>query len=336
MATIIYIGNMLSRHGWNQTSIETLGPALEREGYKIWYASSKKNRLLRLMEMIWVVLTKSKSSDFVMIDTYSTQNFWYAWIISQLCRIIKIPYIAKLHGGDLPNRIKSSPKASRQIFSNALLNIAPSGYLMDAFSKAGFPNLKYIPNTIELENYEFKERSEIQPRLLWVRSFADIYNPEMAVHVAGKLKEKFSSISLCMVGADKGNYFDKLTELARSFDIDIRLTGKLSKSEWANLSKDYDIFINTTHFDNTPVSVIEAMALGLPVVSTNVGGIPFLITSGETGLLVEDSNVDQMCDAIENLMLNPSLVKQLSQNANKMVREFDFERVKSLWFEILK
>ena len=67
----------------------------------------------------------------------------------------------------------------------------------------------------------------------------------------------------------------------------MNFTGKLSKQEWRDLSKDYNVFINTTNFDNTPVSVIEAMALGIPVVSTNVGGLPFLITDKVDGVLVE-------------------------------------------------
>src|SRR5690606_41312383 len=73
---------------------------------------------------------------------------------------------------------------------------------------------------------------------------------------------------------------------AKKHDLRVNFTGKLKKKEWIKLSAAYDIFINTSDIDNTPVSVIEAMALGLPVVSTNVGGIPYLIEEGKTGLLV--------------------------------------------------
>ena len=91
------------------------------------------------------------------------------------------------------------------------------------------------------------------------------------------------------------------------------------------------MFINTTNVDNTPVSVIEAMALGLPVVSTNVGGIPFLLEDGVDALLVEPNDQEAMCRAIERLKSDPELVKQLTLNARKKVENFDWEVVKHQW-----
>src|SRR5690606_31616955 len=92
--------------------------------------------------------------------------------------------------------------------------------------------------------------------------------------------------SLCMVGPDTDGSLSQVKALAKQLKVSVKFTGKLTKSEWNQLSKEYNIFINTTNFDNMPVSVIEAMALGLPVVSTNVGGLPYLITDGVDGMLV--------------------------------------------------
>src|SRR5690606_34479389 len=115
----------------------------------------------------------------------------------------------------------------------------------------------------------------------------------------------------------------------------VSFTGLLSKEKWRLLSTKYDIFINTTTVDNTPVSVIEAMALGLPVVSTNVGGVPFLIEDHERGLLVSSANVDQMVDRIRWLVENPEKSYQIALAARRYAEKFDWERVKQAWFNLL-
>lgn len=336
MKNLLYIGNKLARHGYNQTSIETLGPMLESEGYHVVYASSKKNKALRMLEMIWKTLRYSRQTDYVLIDTYSTYNFWYAFLISQLCRLLGLKYIPKLHGGDLPNRLQKNPRLCRLIFKNSYLNAAPSGYLLTAFQKAGFWKTIYIPNTIDIRNYPFKPRPELKPKLLWVRSFSPIYNPEMALRVLEQLRKNFPDAELCMVGPEKFGNLAKMKALAEQLGLKVTFTGKLSKEEWTKLSQDYDIFINTTHFDNTPVSVIEAMALGLPVVSTNVGGLPFLLQDWKTALLVNDNDTAHMAGCISEILKDEVLKETLVNNALKLVQEFDSEKVKWKWFEILK
>ena len=333
---LIYIGNKLSIHGNTATSIETLGKLLENDGFKIIYSSSKKNKILRLLDMIFTTLKYFKKSDYLLIDTYSTQNFWYALIISQLSRVLKLKYIAKLHGGDLPNRLIKSPFYCDLIFKNAYKISVPSKYLQEAFSKKYSNNLVYIPNTIEINNYNFLERKNPEPKLLWVRSFSEIYNPKMAIDVLANLKKEFPNAQLAMVGPDKENILENCKKYAQSLNVNVEFLGKLSKEDWVSLSKEYSIFINTTHFDNTPVSVIEAMALGMPVVSTNVGGIPYLLNDTIDALLVNDNDTNAMVSAIKNLILNPEFASSITTNARKKVEAFDWEIVKLKWFEILK
>lgn len=336
MKRILYIGNKLSGHGNTITVMETLGLWLQREGYDVFYASSKRNKPLRLLDMLVQTIYNSTKTDYVLIDTYSTSNFWYAFAVSQLCRILNLKYMPILHGGNLPDRLNRNPGLSRMIFKHAYRNIAPSGYLLEAFKGKGFAELVYIPNTLELQAYAFRTRNEIAPKLLWVRSLADIYNPEMALEVLSLIKKEFPEAQLCMVGPDKEGKLPGLKELAKKLAIEVTFTGKLPKTEWVALAADYDIFINTTHADNVPVSIMEAMALGLPVVSTNVGGIPFLLEDHRTALLVPDDDTKAMANAIKKLLEDKTLTRVLTQNALELAQTFDFEKVKYQWFEILK
>lgn len=336
MKSLLYIGNRLSVHGNNRTTIETLGPALEQQGFRVRYASSKKNKALRMLHMIVATLRYAPQSDYVLIDTYSTSNFWYAFIVSQLCRLLGAKYIPILHGGELPRRLAANPHLCLLIFANAYANVAPSRYLLDAFERARFDNIALIPNAIAINDYPFKRRDTISPKLLWVRAFASIYNPEMALNALAQVKTEFPDATLCMVGPDKEGSLEKMSKRAQELNLCVHFTGRLSRSEWVRLSQQYDIFINTTHQDNMPVSVIEAMALGLPVVSTNVGGLPFLVEDRQNGLLVADGDYKHMANCVINLVNDAQLAAKLAHNAHNTVLEFDQRTITAKWLEILK
>ena len=332
---LLYLGNQLSKHGYNKTTIETLGLQLEQEGYVVYYASNKKTFLFRLLDMMLAVFIYRKKVTCILIDTYSTKAFWYAFVCSQLARVFNIKYIPILHGGNLPNRLQKNPKLCQMVFANAYQNVAPSGYLRQAFQEAGFTNVIYIPNSIEIEKYAFKNRTEFAPKLLWVRAFATIYNPEMAVKVLFELQRIYPNASLTMVGPDKDGSLQTTKAFADFINCKVSFTGQLSKEDWWQLASEHDIFINTTHFDNTPISVMEAMALGLPVVSTNVGGIPYLLADKENALLVNDDDVSSMTDAICSLLEDQQKASDLALNARHFIEQMDWNVVKEEWKGVL-
>jgi glycosyltransferase involved in cell wall biosynthesis len=335
LKNLLYIGNKLSKNGVTPTTIEILGPLLEREGFTVSYASSQKSMYFRMIDMLWSVF-QNRKVDCVLIDTYSTTNFWYAFATSQLCRLLKLKYIPILHGGNLPFRLKNNPKICNMIFNHSYHNVSPSHYLLEKFREQGFTNLIHIPNGVELENYLFKEREKASPNILWVRSFAKIYNPLMAVAVFSTIKKKYPEATLCMVGPEKDGSLVSAKQKSKDLKLEVLFTGKLSKQDWIKLSEEYAIFINTTHFDNMPVSVIEAMSLGLAVVSTNVGGIPYLLENKKEGLLVQDNNVDEMVSAIEKIIESPDLFLNLTSHARTKAESFDWVSVKHKWRTILK
>ena len=90
---IVYIGNNLSGKGYTVTTMDTLGSLLSIEDYEVIKSSSHTNRLLRILDMIFTTIYYSRKTDYVIIDTYSTLNFWYAFLVSQICRLLKLKYI---------------------------------------------------------------------------------------------------------------------------------------------------------------------------------------------------------------------------------------------------
>lgn len=318
------------------SAMAALTKLLQCEGHSVICSSDKTNKLSRLLAMCYTIIKNRKTTDVVLIDTFSTSNFYYALITSQLARILSLKYIPILHGGNLPYRLKHSEHLSTLIFKYADQNVSPSLYLAQEFKKYNFDTL-YIPNTIPLAEIPFKFRKVLAPKLLWVRAFDKIYNPAMAIKVLTILKASHENASLCMVGPDKDGSLNQTKALAKQLGVanSVTFTGVLPKEQWHQLSQNYDIFINTTNIDNMPVSVVEAMALGLPIVSTNVGGLPYLIENGVDGLLIPVNAENKMAEAIETLLGNVEKATEMSKIAREKAEKFDGSVVKADWNEIL-
>ena len=332
---ILYIGNNLTKSTKYSTTMDTLSNLLSLENYKIIKSSNKSNKFIRMFDMCLTIIKNCFNVDYILIDTFSTSNFYYAFITSQLARVFKIKYIPILHGGNLPYRLDKSKNFSNLIFKNSYRNIAPSNYLKYEFEKRNY-DVKFIPNILEIQNYEIKKKTSIKPKLLWVRAFKQLYNPQMAIEVLSILKENFSKAKLCMVGPFTDHSYNETIELVKKHGLEncVEFTGVLSKEKWIKKSNEFDIFINTTNFDNTPVSVMEAMALGLTIVSTNAGGMPYLINDGYDGILVNKNDSQKMANEIINLINNNN--QQLALNARKKVENFDWTVVRNQWNSILK
>ena len=333
---ILYIGNKLSRHGFTPGVLETFGPLLEKERYVVVYAGTRKNQFARLFEMLWETLTKGKQADYILIDTYSTSAFWYAFLTSAIAKLLNVKYIPLLRGGDLPRRLNRSKHFCDIIFTHSYANVAISGYLEHEFNKAGYKAI-VIPNFIDISKYPFKLREQLRPRLLWVRSFHRIYNPNMAADVLAGLLQTHPDAELCMVGPDKDGSMKEFKDYIRLKGIDeqVKITGKLTKEEWIALSENYDFFINTTNIDNTPISVIEAMALGLCVISTDPDGIPYLLDDGRDSILIKPGDYSNMAKQISSIMNDPDLAKQLSSNARRKAETYDWGAIRENWIRLL-
>ncbi|MBX2963385.1 MAG: glycosyltransferase family 4 protein [Cyclobacteriaceae bacterium] len=311
--------------------METLVPRL-REYVEVSAFSEKRNQLLRFLDMLSGLIRHRKDCELVLIDVFSSRAFWYAYTIAKLSRQFGIPYILVVRGGDFETRLSRSRKFCDNLFRQANVSVAPSAFLQKLLSNYDY-RVDCIPNFIEIEKYPFLKRNRCAPKLLWVRAFHKVYNPTLVVEIAIQLLNEYKSVEICMVGAEKDGSMEVVKEKARKAGIfeSIRFTGFLAKNDWIKISAEYDIFINTTNFDNTPVSVIEAMALGLPVISTNVGGLSYLIMNGETGFLVKKNDALGFVEVVKKLIEDEGLAEQVSINGRNKAQSFDWRVVGPQW-----
>jgi glycosyltransferase involved in cell wall biosynthesis len=170
--------------------------------------------------------------------------------------------------------------------------------------------------------------------LVWLRAFHRIYQPELAVTVLFEIVRDFPAARLTMVGPDKTDgslaRTRRLAErrgLARRIDF----PGAAPKSSLPALLDRGDIFLNTSRVDNTPVSVLEAMAGGLCIVSTRAGGMPYLLQHECDALLTGCGHPAEMAAAVRRFLHEPALAEQLSQNARRNVEAYDWSAVLPRW-----
>jgi glycosyltransferase involved in cell wall biosynthesis len=327
---VIYLGNFLSKHGFTESLAETFVNQMLNSGTSVKYSSDKLNKISRVIDLCQIAL-KSTKKDILLIDTFSTNAFYFSLILGFISRIKGMKYCPILRGGNLPIKLNNNRLAD-MYFSNSHKIIAPSQYLFKPFHLK-YNNVICIPNFIPIDKYKFTHRKKVELNLLWVRSFDKIYNPFLVLDLAEMLFSANFVFHITMVGPDKdGTMVDFKRKLEKKqLESFFTITGKLEKNQWIELSEKNSVFINTTDFDNHPVSIIEAMALGFPIVSTNVGGVPYLIENNENGLLFEKNNKEEFYNLVLKLNNNPELCSKLSLNARKAAEKLDWKEIKKVW-----
>jgi len=334
--TVLLIGNFLSASVGNRGVCEELAERLRDGGWTVLTASSRPGRVARLTDMLATIWSRRREYEAAQVDVYSGPSFLWAEAAAWTLRRAGKPYALTLHGGALPKFARRWPRRMRRLLGGAAVVTAPSGYLGEQL-RAYRADLRLIPNALELARYRFRERTRPAPRLVWMRAFHEIYDPVLAIRVLARVRERWDA-TLAMIGPDKG---DGSLERARAAAQELRVAGfveftgavaKTAVPEWINRG---DIFLNTTTVDNSPVSVLEAMACGACIVSTWVGGIPYLVRNGEEGLLVEPRNSDAMAEAVERVLRDRALAGRLSRAARAQVEACDWSVVLPQWRELL-
>ena len=333
----MFVGNFLAAKVGSRGISEDISFELEQRGWNVILTSRIGNKALRLADMARTVLTKRSQFQVAVIDVYSGPAFRYAEVIGALLRRLGKPFVLTLHGGNLPQFAAREPARVRRLLQSAAVVTAPSAYLREAMLPYR-GDVMVVPNPLTVAKYPFRARISASPKLVWLRAFHEIYNALLAVQVVAELRPRFPDLELTMIGPDKGDgtRAKVLAEIDRlSLKQHVRLEDAVPKARVPEVLGPHDLFLNTSDFDNMPVSVIEAMACGLCVVSTNVGGLPFLLEHGREGLLVPQRDAVAMAAAARQILTEPALASRLSLHARKKAETFDWAQVLPLWCDLL-
>jgi glycosyltransferase involved in cell wall biosynthesis len=334
---VLLVGNFLSATKGTRSVCEDLALQLKTAGWSVITTSFRPGRLGRLFDFLLTVWRCRNQYHVAHVDVYSGPAFVWAEIVCWALRMLKKPYVLTLRGGNLPSFAQKTGERVPRLLQSSPVVTTPSAYLFEHM-RPYHKELVLLPNPLDLEKYLFKHRVHPFPKLVWLRAFHNIYNPSLAVQVVAQLARDFPEVRLVMMGPDKGDgSFEQMKGLASQLGVDDRLTctGPVTKEEIPNLLDQGDIFLNTPRVDNTPVSVLEAMACGLCIVSTNVGGIPYLIKDESDALLVPNGDAGTMAQAVRRFLTEDGLAERLSKNARRKVEQFDWSSILPKWEKIL-
>jgi glycosyltransferase involved in cell wall biosynthesis len=335
--TVLIVGNFLSSSGWTINVCEELAPRLAARGWQVLTASDKPKPWRRLADMVHTAYARKSDYGIAVVDVYSGRAFVWAEAVCEVLRRAKKPYILVLHGGNLPRFAKRWPRRVRRLLRSARAVTTPSQYLREAASPYR-DDIRVLSNGLNLQGYTFRVRSHPQPLLLWMRAFHSIYNPAMAIQVLARLVPDVPGIQLTMLGPERepGCLESVRQEAVRWNVLDrLHLAGAVPKAEVPEWLNKADVFLNTTNIDNTPVSLLEAMASGLCVVSTNVGGVPYVVDHETNGLLVPPKDPEAMANAVRRVLADPVLSERMSSSGRQKAETIDWSAIVVEWDSLL-
>ena len=332
---LLFLGPALGRHpGWVTTQGEVLAGLFEAAGHHVVVSSDRVHPVGRAADHAVTLVRRRRDVDLAVVSVFSGNAFALAEEAVLLCRLLGVPSVAWLHGGNLPTWGHAHRRRVRRLLGHVDAVVAPSAYL--ARWAEGFDvSPTVIPNVLDLDGYHFRLRAPARPRLLWMRTFQDLYDPATAVRTLALLRERGVDATLTMAGQDKG-LLGATRDLAEVLGVTgwVSFPGFVSGADKTALLDAHDVFLNTNRVDNAPVTVLEAAASGLGVVSTAVGGIPDLLAADRAARLVPPGDAPAMAEAVAGLLTDPASMERLTEAARAVAEASAWPAVRDRWLAV--
>jgi L-malate glycosyltransferase len=250
--------------------------------------------------------------------------------VAHLCGI---PAIVNYRGGEAEEFLRREAQWIRPSLSRTHSVVVPSGFLEGVFAKWGIPT-EIVPNIVDLDRFSPAPRQPGPPHLVVTRNLEPIYDIPTALRAFAAIRNRYPDACLSVAGS--GPLRSDLEQLAESLHIAhaVRFTGRLDNEQLPDLYRSADLMLNPSTVDNMPISILEALASGVPVVSTNVGGIPFVVEEGSTALLVPPRNPVEMANAALRILGEPSLAMRLRAAGIDTARRHAWTEVRGQLFAV--
>ncbi|HEY2946053.1 MAG TPA: glycosyltransferase family 4 protein [Vicinamibacteria bacterium] len=207
--------------------------------------------------------------------------------------------------------------------------VVPSEYLREVFARHGY-RTRVIPNVVDTSAFRFRPRRPLRPHFVSTRNFEAYYRVDNTLEAFAIVKRRHPHATLALAGY--GSLEGQLRERTSRLGLaDVRFCGRVAPRDMPGLYDEADIFLNSSVLDNQPVSVLEAFAAGLPVISTGTGDISRMLRHGDTGLVVSADDPGGMAAAATDLLADPDRALQMAQRARREAEKYTWPAVREAW-----
>jgi glycosyltransferase involved in cell wall biosynthesis len=286
-----------------------------------------------LVTQLWywpLLFRELRRADVVHAFSASYASFLLAPLPAVIvARLLGKPVVLNYHSGEAPDHLRRSAVARFVMRRMVDANVVPSTFLQRVLASFGI-GADVVYNTIDLQQFAYRVRDPLRPHLLSTRNFEPIYNVACVLRAFARVQAVHPNASLTLVGS--GSQDAPLRALARELGLrNVTFAGRVPSSEIQRYYSAADVYLQAPRIDNMPLSVLEAFASGMPVVSTNVGGVPSILRDGVDGLLVPDDDDAGMAAQTLRLLGNPGFGRTLAASAHGTLGAYEWASVREGW-----
>lgn len=328
MKKILYIANFQAGIGGISGQVEMLHNCVNSDPYEADIFSTKGNIAKRVWRLI-VLICVARKYDVLHIHGCSDRGMLpiiYGVIAGKIWRKrIIITY----HGGGAEEYFAKHGAFARRWLNRADKVIVLNGYLEKVFNAYNIPCV-VIPNIISLPDIKRTHKWDAKaPKFISVRHLRELYNIPCILQAFRQVQQQIPEASLTILG--RGPQLEELQQYVRDNNLKhVTFAGQVPNQEMNRYLADHDIFLSAPRVDNMPVSVLEAMNAGVLVISSRVGGVPYMIEHQKTGLLFDSSHelgVNELTKEMQWAVEHQEESLRMIEAAHKEVKKYSWENV---------
>jgi glycosyltransferase involved in cell wall biosynthesis len=281
-----------------------------------------------------LLLNELARADLVHVFSASYFSFLLAPLPAILvARALGKPVVLNYRSGEAPDHLRRSALA-RAILARVDQNVVPSRFLVEVFSRFGIP-ATIVPNIVDLDRFAYRPRDPLRPRLLSTRNLDALYDVGTTIRAFRLVQDRWPEATLTLVG--KGPEEASLRQQVSALGLrGVNFVGAVPPDAIADWYQANDIYIQSPTIDNMPTSVLEAFASGLPVVSTDAGGVPSILTHGVHGLLGPIGNHSALAAHVLSLLEDPPMARRLAASAHATCGDCTWTAVRDRWLDVYR
>jgi phenylacetate-CoA ligase len=339
------VGPHEPRPGGVTTQVETLSRCLRDDRVEVRPVDTNVPALRRLgrpgrwllpigqlLVVPWRLWRTTRDADLIHVHLASSWGFYLPMLtIALVKRSRHLPVVASYHGGMAEQFVVAQRRRVQALLKSVDVFLTSARAIAKVFDALGLHPI-LMPNVVDLE--QFRPRSggprdladQPAPLLLWIKRFDDVSNPALMVRAYAQVRQQIPGARLLMIG--DGHRLAEIQTLAAKLDAPVQFAGRVSFEDLQAAYAAADLFVSSSAIDNQPNTLLEASALGVPIVATAVGGVPEMVHDGVDALLAPPDDPTALAQALLRVLHEPGLAERLSQAAIANAQRFTWPAVR--------